>query len=53
MKNIFCIFFFIVVSLKAFSQATDSLPALERTIKVTDPFYREDHFYVGVTHSML
>lgn len=36
-----------------FAQATDSLPILERTIKVTDPYYREDQFYVGVTHSLL
>lgn len=44
---------FLGVSFQVFSQATDSLPALERTIKVTDPFYREDQFYVGVTHTML
>lgn len=42
-----------LLSVTAFSQAIDSLPVLERTIKVTDPFYREDHFYVGVTHSIL
>lgn len=43
----------LLVSMKTFSQAIDSLPVLERTIKVTDPFYREDQFYVGVTHSIL
>ena len=43
----------LLVSVKTFSQAIDSLPVLDRTIKVTDPFYREDQFYVGVTHSML
>lgn len=42
-----------MVSVKSFSQATDSLPVLDRTIKVTDPFYREDQFYVGITHSLL
>ncbi len=44
---------FLLVSVTAISQATDSLPALDRTIKVTDPFYREDQFYVGITHSIL
>lgn len=43
----------LLVSVKTFSQAVDSLPVLDRTIKVTDPFYREDQFYVGVTHSLL
>jgi len=43
----------LLVSLKSYSQAIDSLPALDRTIKVTDPFYREDQFYLGVTHSVL
>lgn len=44
---------FLVIYCEVFSQATDSIPVLERTIKVTDPFYREDQFYVGVTHTML
>jgi len=43
----------LLVSVKTFSQAIDSLPTLDRTIKVTDPFYREDQFYVGVTHSLM
>lgn len=43
----------LLVSVQAFSQATDTIPELERTIKVTDPFYREDQFYVGITHSLL
>ena len=44
---------FLLVSLTIFAQATDSLPEVERTVKVTDPFYREDQFYVGITHSLL
>ncbi|WKW47143.1 porin family protein [Myroides sp. JBRI-B21084] len=47
--NILAILFFTNI----FAQATDSLPILERTIKVTDPYYREDQFYVGITHSLL
>lgn len=47
--------FFIAISLlplTVHAQATDSLPEVQRTIKVTDPFYREDQFYVGLTHSV-
>ena len=43
----------VLATFNSFSQATDSLPEMERTIKVTDPFYREDQFYLGVTHSLL
>lgn len=43
----------LLLSVNSFAQATDSLPEMERTIKVTDPFYREDQFYLGVTHSLL
>ncbi|HUH25817.1 MAG TPA: outer membrane beta-barrel protein [Flavobacterium sp.] len=52
MKKIFLIVL-IMVSFKFFGQATDTLPQVKRTIKVTDPFYREDQFYVGFTHSIL
>lgn len=48
-------FFFIAIlllSLSAQAQATDNLPEVQRTIKVTDPFYREDQFYIGLTHSI-
>ena len=44
---------FLLFSLSAFSQAKDSLPELDKTIKVTDPFYREDQIYFGVTHSLI
>lgn len=47
------IFLITLFSLNTFAQATDSLPEVERTIKVTDPFYREDQFYIGITHSLL
>lgn len=47
--NIFVLLF----SVQMFAQATDTIPELDRTIKVTDPFYREDQFYLGVTHSIL
>lgn len=53
MMKVFFSILILLVSVKAFSQAIDSLPALDRTIKVTDPFYREDQFYVGVTHSLM
>lgn len=53
MKKIFFSILIVLLSVKSFSQAIDSLPTLDRTIKVTDPFYREDQFYVGVTHSLL
>ena len=53
MKQVLSIIMFLMISCLSFAQATDTLPELERTIKVTDPFYREDQFYVGVTHSML
>lgn len=52
MKRIL-IFLTVLVSGSVWAQATDSLPAYERTIKVSDPFYREDQFYIGITHSML
>src|SRR5690554_6622602 len=42
-----------IISLDTNAQATDSLPEVQRTIKVTDPFYREDQFYIGLTHSIL
>ncbi len=51
MKRIFFIAFSLI-SLTVNAQATDSLPEVLRTIKVTDPFYREDQFYVGLTHSI-
>lgn len=51
--KVFFSLLFVFISLKTFSQAIDSLPVLDRTIKVTDPFYREDQFYVGVTHSLM
>lgn len=34
------------------SQENDSLARVERTVKVNDPFYREDQFYFGITHSI-
>lgn len=46
-------FLTVLFSWTALAQATDSLPEYERTIKVSDPFYREDQFYIGITHSML
>ncbi len=53
MMKVYFSILILFVSVKSFSQAVDSLPALDRTIKVTDPFYREDQFYVGVTHSLM
>lgn len=44
---------FLMVSFNFYGQATDTLPEVKRTIKVTDPFYREDQFYIGITHSIL
>lgn len=42
----------LLVTFAANAQETDRLPSVERTVKVTDPFYREDQFYVGLTHSL-
>lgn len=41
-----------LVNLLAYAQVNDSLIKTERTVKVNDPFYREDQFYLGITHSM-
>lgn len=35
-----------------FAQVNDSIARGERTVKVNDPFYREDQFYLGITHSI-
>lgn len=47
------IMLFLLFSVGCFGQQTDSIPAVERTIPIDDPFYREDQFYFSVTHSIL
>lgn len=44
---------FLLFSVGCFGQQTDSIPGIERTIPIDDPFYREDQFYFSVTHSIL
>ncbi|WP_177763263.1 porin family protein [Flavobacterium sp. I3-2] len=44
---------FLLFSAFGFSQIQDSIPAIERTVAVDDPKYREDQFYFGITHSIL
>lgn len=44
---------FLFFSAFGFSQIQDSIPAIERTVAVDDPKYREDQFYFGITHSIL
>lgn len=49
--NYFWILFFFSLAVSA--QTNDTLVKTERTIPTDDPFYREDQFYFGVTHSIL
>lgn len=47
--------FIVIIGLLAmpmFSQVNDSIARVERTVKVNDPLYREDQFYIGITHSI-
>jgi len=47
------ILLFCLLSMNAFAQQRDTLNTVERTIAVDDPYYREDQFYVTITHSIL
>lgn len=52
--RLFIILFFVLSSLSVISQEKENQTnEEERTIPIDDPKYREDQFYVGVTHSIL
>jgi len=50
------IWFILLVALTAnigFAQSDEDENKEERTVLVDDPYYREDHFYIGISHSIL
>ena len=49
----FYLFILLFFSTIGFAQVQDSIPAIERTVDVDDPKYREDQIYFGITHSIL
>ncbi len=53
MKKIGFILFILLTVNIGFAQSDEDENKEERTVLVDDPFYREDHFYVGVSHSIL
>lgn len=51
MKNALSIVF-LLLTFSLSAQINDSIYKQERTVKVNDNYYREDQFYLGVTHAV-
>ncbi len=53
MKNFWLLLLTITPFVASFAQESEDENIEERTVLLDDPFYREDHFYAGVSHSIL
>ena len=53
MRKLWLVLFITAAAQLSFAQTDEDENREERTVLVDDPFYREDQFYVGVSHSIL